>query len=99
VGRHAQRRGLRDAAGRGVAAAIHRRDFLQRLAGAAALAALPQGLAACAGRAPERRGPPNLLLIMADDLGYGDIGAFGRSDYDTPVLDRLVSEAVRLTQA
>src|SRR5690606_27838104 len=91
--------GVGDDVVRGVAGAIGRRAFLQRMAGAAALAALPQGLAACAGRAPERCGPPNLLLIMADDLGYGDIGAFGRSDYDTPVLDRLVSEGVRLTQA
>lgn len=97
--KHAQQRGVGDDVVRGVAGAIGRRAFLQRMAGAAALAALPQGLAACAGRAPERRGPPNLLLIMADDLGYGDIGAFGRSDYDTPVLDRLVSEGVRLTQA
>src|SRR5690606_37411921 len=97
--KHAQQRGVGDDVVRGVAGAIHRRAFLQRLAGAAALAALPGGLAACAGRAPERRGPPNLLLIMADDLGYGDIGAFGRSHDTTPALDRPIAGGVRLTQA
>jgi arylsulfatase A len=41
---------------------------------------------------------PNIVLILADDLGYGDIGAFGNPDVQTPTLDRLASEGVALTQ-
>lgn len=40
---------------------------------------------------------PNVLLIIADDMGYGDIGAYGATDTRTPNLDRLASEGVRLT--
>ena len=47
-------------------------------------------------RQPRR---PNLLYIMSDDLGYGDLGITGRTDYATPVLDALAREGVRLTQA
>jgi len=61
-----------------------RRTFLATLAGAAA---------ACASVDPR----PNLVLIFADDLGYGDIGAFGAQDIRTPRLDRMASEGLRLT--
>ncbi len=40
---------------------------------------------------------PNLVVFMADDLGYGDIGCFGNTRIDTPSLDRLASEGMRLT--
>ena len=42
--------------------------------------------------------PPNMLLIQADDLGYGDISAYGQSRFDTPMLDRLAKEGIRFTQ-
>jgi arylsulfatase A-like enzyme len=48
-----------------------------------------------AQRAPR----PNLLLIFADDLGYGDLSHFGRPDYRTPNLDRLAREGVTFTDA
>lgn len=41
---------------------------------------------------------PNILLILADDMGYGDIGAFGNDAVQTPSLDALASEGVCLTQ-
>jgi arylsulfatase A len=41
---------------------------------------------------------PNIVLILADDMGYGDIGAFGNDAVQTPSLDRLASEGVCLTQ-
>jgi N-acetylgalactosamine-6-sulfatase len=44
---------------------------------------------------PARR--PNILFILADDLGYGDLGCYGCPDIKTPHLDRLAKEGVRLT--
>ncbi|MFL6448409.1 MAG: sulfatase-like hydrolase/transferase [Bryobacteraceae bacterium] len=44
---------------------------------------------------PQR--PPNIVLILADDMGYSDIGSYG-SEIATPNLDRLASEGVRFTQ-
>lgn len=40
---------------------------------------------------------PNIVLIMADDMGYGDIGCFGSDSTKTPVLDKLAAEGVRFT--
>ena len=40
---------------------------------------------------------PNLIYIMVDDLGYGDLGCFGQKQIQTPNLDRLASEGMRLT--
>ena len=42
--------------------------------------------------------PPNILFILADDLGYGDLGAFGQHRIRTPNLDRLATEGMRLTR-
>ena len=41
---------------------------------------------------------PNILLIQADDLGYGDLSAYGQSRFSTPSLDRLAREGIRFTQ-
>ncbi|XP_053164905.1 arylsulfatase H-like [Hemicordylus capensis] len=41
---------------------------------------------------------PNILLIMADDLGYGDLGCFGNDTIRTPNIDQLAKEGVKLTQ-
>jgi len=43
--------------------------------------------------------PPNVVLVMMDDLGYGDLGSYGASDVRTPNIDRLAREGVRLTDA
>lgn len=43
------------------------------------------------------KGRPNIVLIIADDLGYGDLACYGCPDTRTPVLDRLASEGVRFT--
>jgi arylsulfatase A-like enzyme len=63
--------------------------------GIAGTALLPRALA----RPPRRGRPPNVLFVMADDLGYADLSCYGRRDYETPALDRLASQGVRLTTA
>ena len=42
--------------------------------------------------------PPNIILIMADDLGYGDIGVYGQSLFPTPNIDRLAKGGIRFLQ-
>ena len=42
---------------------------------------------------------PNIIFIMADDLGYGDLGCYGQKLIRTPHIDRLAAEGVRFTQA
>jgi arylsulfatase A-like enzyme len=47
----------------------------------------------------QRSRQPNIVFILADDLGYGDIGCYGQAKIQTPVLDRLAAEGMRFTQA
>jgi hypothetical protein len=43
--------------------------------------------------------PPNVILINADDLGYGDVGCYGASKLTTPNIDALAAEGRRFTDA
>lgn len=71
-----------------------RRRFLEIMGIGAAAMALPGGRAVF-GQSSAPAGRPNLVLILADDLGYECIGANGGSDYSTPVLDKLAATGAR----
>jgi hypothetical protein len=74
--------------------AITRRRFVQASAvGSLALAGLSFSRASRA-----QTGRPNIVFIMADDLGYADLSCYGQRDYMTPNIDRLAIEGVRFTQ-
>jgi arylsulfatase A len=73
-------------------------SYLRSLRAAVAVAVLAiSGGFAIIGRAAENR-PPNVLYIMADDLGYGDIGPFRQKKIRTPHLDRLAAEGTCFDQ-
>jgi arylsulfatase A len=65
------------------------------MAGVLLLPAILGGSAAAPVQVPR---PPNILLIQADDLGYGDLSAYGQARFQTPALDRLAREGMRFTQ-
>jgi arylsulfatase A-like enzyme len=73
---------------------VSRRQFVALSAAAVAVALRPD-----LRRLIQPRRRPNLLFILCDDLGYGDVSAFGRPDYQTPNIDRLVAEGARFTNA
>ena len=73
------------------------RRALLRSAAGLTLASLVPALARCRSDAQPVR-LPNILFVLADDLGYADLSCYGRRDYPTPALDRLAAGGVRLTQ-
>jgi len=58
---------------------------------------LLSGSVVCADKVNSERKRPNVILIMVDDLGYGDLSCYGSRKIRTPVLDTMASEGVRLT--
>lgn len=59
--------------------------------------ALLAAVLACALTTASAAPRPNLILILADDLGYGDVSTYGRQDVRTPQLDRLAAEGMLFT--
>jgi len=55
------------------------------------------GIGACQTTRATKSPRPNIVLILADDLGYGDIACYGCEDTRTPNIDRLAAEGVRFT--
>jgi hypothetical protein len=73
---------------------LDRRGLLRR-ASAAAVIGSP-AVAGCARAAERDARPLNVLIVLADDLGWGDLSCYGRTDYRTPALDGLADEGTRL---
>ena len=74
---------------------ISRRRFVQTTA-ASSLALAGIGLG---GPSRAQSAKPNIIFIMADDLGYADVSCYGQRDYTTPNIDRLAIEGLKITQA
>lgn len=78
----------------------HRRaeNFCGRLLIAAVVLSMMSGQTIASAERRARRSKPNVILILADDLGYGDLGSYGQKFFKTPNLDRMAREGLRFTQ-
>ena len=46
---------------------------------------------------PLKANPPNIIVIMADDLGYGDLSSYGAKDLQSPHIDQLIKRGLKFT--
>ena len=74
---------------------LRRREFLRTVAAGAAAASIARYAGGAEGDPAPRR--PNVVLIMTDDQGYGDLGCHGNEKIRTPNLDRLAAESTGLS--
>ncbi|MHC4498218.1 MAG: twin-arginine translocation signal domain-containing protein, partial [Planctomycetota bacterium] len=73
-----------------------RRDFLKVAGLSAAVLTLP-GCMGLSTHVPGKSRKPNVIFIMADDLGYGDLGCYGHPFIKTPNLDEFAEQGIRFT--
>ena len=80
---------------------VSRRDLLGTTMGSIALAALGATRPNAAGAQPSgaASSKPNILFILADDLGYADVSCYGWPDLSTPNIDRIAADGTRFMQA
>jgi arylsulfatase A len=80
---------------------MQRREALKTLLAATLVSTLPPHLVlgTVHKRVVEPARPPNIILIVADDLGYSQLGSYGNRFNETPNLDRLAREGMRFTNA
>jgi arylsulfatase A-like enzyme len=67
-------------------------------AASTAVSSLLPGCATVTPAALARRRRPNIIFILADDLGYGDLGCYGQKQINTPNIDRMAAEGMKFTQ-
>ena len=72
---------------------MNRRNFLKTVGLAAGSIMMPQLV--FGGQKSARK--PNIIFILADDLGYGDLGCYGQTKIQTPNLDKMAAEGMRFT--
>lgn len=61
------------------------------------LSLLLLGITACKGQEPVKNRKPNVIIIFTDDQGYQDVGCFGAPDIETPNLDKMAQDGIKLT--
>ena len=73
----------------------NRRDFIKQLG----LTAAAFGISGsgCGGNRINKNKPPNIIIIMADDMGYSDLGCYG-GEVRTPNIDSLAANGLRFSQ-
>ncbi len=74
-----------------------RRGFLKRSSQAVAAGYLTQLMGPFSHAEPAKK--PNLLVILVDDLGFGDLSCYGAEDLQSPHIDRLISQGIRFVNA
>jgi hypothetical protein len=72
---------------------INRRSFLRKIAAGTVAMSMPLRLKA--SQSNDDR--PNIIFIMADDMGYGDLGCYGQKKIHTPNIDKIAAEGMRFT--
>jgi len=82
---------------------MKRRDFFKNVLTGAVSASAGIGLLRCSGESESQKvipyeKPPNIILIFADDLGYGDLSIYGHPTIKTPNIDSLGKQGVRFTR-
>ncbi len=68
------------------------------LLGGTLLAGVTTALQSCSEAQPAKNARPNILFILADDLGYGDLSCYGQQRFATPNIDALAAQGLRFTQ-
>ena len=73
---------------------MNRKQFVQRMIGGSLALSFPNQLVAKKGS----HSSPNIILIMADDLGWNELGFMGQQKIKTPNIDKLATEGIRFNQ-
>jgi arylsulfatase A len=76
---------------------VNRREFIKLAVGGAAAVVIPNYGCSVGGSSKATDELPNIVLVMADDLGYGDIGCYGSTKIQTPNIDALARGGLRFT--
>jgi len=75
---------------------MNRREFLEMIGSGSAVFAM-SGCSGLFNKSDDKTRPPNIILIMADDLGYGDLSCYGNKTIKTPNIDALANGGMRFT--